>query len=95
MSDKKSHPFFQGDKPLVMAHRGNSALFPENSMESLKDAVSLNVDVLEVDARMTRDNELVIFHDETVDRVTDGKGMIIEKCHVIISPISIQVYQVG
>ncbi|MHA1169490.1 MAG: glycerophosphodiester phosphodiesterase [Candidatus Hodarchaeales archaeon] len=70
------NPFFHSDRPLIMAHRGNSVSFPENSLESLKDAVSLNVDVLEVDARMTRDNDLVVFHDETVDRVTNGKGKI-------------------
>ncbi|MFW9997958.1 MAG: glycerophosphodiester phosphodiesterase [Candidatus Odinarchaeota archaeon] len=78
MPANRSSAFFQSDRPLVMAHRGNSSLYPENSLESFKDAVALKVDVLEVDARMTADGQLVVFHDETVDRVSNGKGRIID-----------------
>lgn len=58
--------------PLVIAHRGNKTLYPENTLLALADAVKLGVDVLEVDARQTWDGELVIFHDEILERTTKG-----------------------
>lgn len=67
--------FAKGKKPLIMAHRGTKN-FPENSKEAFKEAVSMNVDVIETDVHITRDEEIVIFHDETVDRITNGKGKI-------------------
>lgn len=71
-------PFLRNDRPLVMAHRGNQAEHPENSLEAMTSAVQLGVDVLETDVRLTSDNEFVIFHDETVDRVSDGVGAVHE-----------------
>jgi glycerophosphoryl diester phosphodiesterase len=67
------------EKPLIMAHRGNQSLYPENTLMSLEDAVELGVDVLEVDARLSLDGELIIFHDELVDRTTNGKGKVSDK----------------
>lgn len=75
---KSKIPFLRNKHPLVMAHRGRSAFTPKSSFQSFKEAYALNVDVLETDIRLTRDNIPVIFHDETLDRTTNGKGKIID-----------------
>ncbi len=69
-------PFLKGNRPLVMAHRGRSAFTPESSLLAFQEAYDLNVDVLETDIRITKDGIPVIFHDETLDRTTNGKGKI-------------------
>lgn len=66
------------DRPvLVVAHRGcwkHNA--PENSLSSFKACVDIGVDAIEMDVRRTRDGVLVVMHDETVDRTTNGKGRV-------------------
>jgi len=69
-------PFFQDDRPLVIAHRGGAALAPENTMIAFEKAKSLGVDVIEFDIRMTKDGHLIVLHDETVDRTTNGEGEV-------------------
>ena len=61
---------------LIIGHRGAPRYEPENTLSSFKKAVELGVDMLEVDARMTKDKKIVIIHDPTVDRVTNGKGYV-------------------
>ena len=63
----------------VAAHRGNSKYFPENTMSAFRSAVALEPDMLEIDIQMTKDGEIVMMHDHTVDRTTDGTGLIREK----------------
>ena len=63
-------------KTLVAAHRGNSKYFPENTLSSFKSALTLDVDMVETDIHMTKDGELVLMHDHTVDRTTDGTGEV-------------------
>lgn len=63
----------------VAAHRGWRTCYPENTMEAFRAAEALGVDQLELDIRVTKDNELVIIHDPTVDRTTDGTGLVCEK----------------
>jgi glycerophosphoryl diester phosphodiesterase len=63
-------------KTLKIGHRGARALSDENTLESLKLAVELGVDMLEFDIQRTSDGVFVIMHDETVDRTTDGHGRI-------------------
>ena len=63
----------------VAAHRGWCEKYPENTMIAFKEAVKLGVDQLEIDVRVTLDNELVIIHDSTVDRTTNGMGKVCEK----------------
>jgi glycerophosphoryl diester phosphodiesterase len=63
-------------RPLVMAHRGGAGLWPENTIYAFERAVSLGVDVLEMDMRATRDGHLVIIHDAAVERTTDGRGAV-------------------
>lgn len=60
----------------VAAHRGNSKYFPENTMVSFRSAVSLDPDMLEIDIHMTKDGEIIMMHDHTVDRTTNGTGLI-------------------
>lgn len=63
-------------RPLVIAHRGGAGLGPENTLYTFTRARSLGVDVLEMDAQVTADGVLVIMHDSTLDRTTDGNGPI-------------------
>ncbi len=61
---------------LIYAHRGNSSVYPENTMPAFKSAILLGVHGIETDVHMTKDGELVITHDEEISRVSNGKGMI-------------------
>ena len=63
-------------RPLVMAHRGGAGLWPENTMHAFAQAATLGVDVLEMDLHATADGALVIIHDSTVDRTTNGAGAV-------------------
>ena len=70
-------PFFRQDKFLVIAHRGGRSLGPEGTMYTFERAVALGVDVLEMDLRVTGDHKLVVLHDATVDRTTEGTGEVV------------------
>jgi len=61
---------------LIYAHRGNSSVYPENTMSAFRSAVDLGVHGIETDVHMTKDGILVITHDEEISRVSDGKGMV-------------------
>lgn len=63
-------------KPLVWAHRGASGYAPENTLESFRKAVELNADGVELDVHLTKDNELVVIHDEYINRTSDGTGAV-------------------
>ena len=60
----------------VFAHRGWSGKYPENTMLAFEKAVELGVHGIELDVHLSRDGELVIIHDETVDRTCNGKGFV-------------------
>ena len=63
--------------PLLVAHRGGSKLAPENTLAAFRQAIHRwRADMLEMDVRLTRDGEVVVIHDETVDRTTDGTGTV-------------------
>lgn len=69
--------FTQFDRyPLVMAHQGGNGLWPDNTLYAFEQAVALGVDVLELDIHSTADDVLVVIHDGTVDRTTDGSGAV-------------------
>lgn len=73
------HPFFAGlDNPLVIAHQGGDGLWPSNTLFAFEQAAALGVDVLEMDVHATAGGAIVVSHDETVDRLTDGRGLIKE-----------------
>ena len=65
-------------KMQVSGHRGARFTVPENTMTAFKYAIDLGVDSIETDIRFTKDKQLVIMHDETVDRTTDGHGYVRE-----------------
>jgi glycerophosphoryl diester phosphodiesterase len=73
---RANHPFFQTDRPLVIAHQGGELLAPSNTIAAFKQAVDLGVDVLEFDIHITKDGHLVTIHDPTVDRTTNGTGKV-------------------
>ena len=63
---------------LVGAHRagGFKHGFPENSFSAIKNSLELGVDIIEIDLRMTLDRKLVVIHDKTLDRTTNGSGKV-------------------
>jgi glycerophosphoryl diester phosphodiesterase len=61
---------------LIFAHRGYSAQFPENTMKAFEEAEKAGADGVELDVQMTKDGELVVIHDEKVDRTTGGSGFV-------------------
>ncbi len=63
-------------RPAIIAHRGSSAYAPENTLSAFKLAVEQGADAIELDAKLSADGQVVIMHDETVDRTTDGTGPV-------------------
>lgn len=67
-----------GKEVLVVAHRGDWRYAPENSIQAIENAIKLGVDVVELDIQKTKDGQLILMHDKTLDRTTTGKGKISE-----------------
>jgi glycerophosphoryl diester phosphodiesterase len=63
-------------KPYLIAHRGNCAVCPENTLSSFRQAVTDGADILETDLHLSVDEEFICIHDPTVDRTTNGSGKI-------------------
>ncbi|WP_129717436.1 glycerophosphodiester phosphodiesterase family protein [Pedobacter sp. SYP-B3415] len=61
-------------QPLVCAHRGDWRNAPENSIQALKNCISMGVDIMEIDLKKTKDGHLIVMHDKTIDRTVKGKG---------------------
>lgn len=61
-------------KVLVVSHRGDWRNAPENSLQAFRNCLNMNVDMIEIDLKQTKDGHLVLMHDETIDRTTNGKG---------------------
>ncbi|NMH68683.1 glycerophosphodiester phosphodiesterase [Bacillus sp. RO3] len=61
---------------LIFAHRGSAGTHPENTMEAFYEAERVGADGIELDVQLTQDGEIVVIHDETVDRTTNGKGFV-------------------
>lgn len=66
------------NKPLVWAHRGASGYAPENTLAAFKKAVEMKADGVELDVQLTKDGEIVVCHDETIDRTSDKKGLLMD-----------------
>jgi glycerophosphoryl diester phosphodiesterase len=66
------------NKLLVLGHRGYSAKYPENTLLAFKKAIEAGADGVELDVWLTKDGEVVVIHDETVDRVSNGTGKVKE-----------------
>ena len=65
-----------GQPPFTSAHRGHSTAAPENTLAALEAAWRTGATVAEIDVRMTRDGELVLIHDRTLDRTSNGQGLV-------------------
>lgn len=65
--------------PLTIAHRGDPAAAPENTMPAFEAALASGADVLELDLRMTADEQVVVFHDEVLDRTTNATGALVDR----------------
>jgi glycerophosphoryl diester phosphodiesterase len=65
--------------PLLAAHRGGSLLWPENSLLAFRNALALGADFIEFDVHLSRDGEVMVIHDATLDRTTTGAGPVRER----------------
>lgn len=63
-------------RPMIIAHRGFSGHYPENTLRAFQEALKLQIDAIELDVRRTQDGTLIVIHDETVDRTTNGSGYV-------------------
>ncbi|WP_167260413.1 glycerophosphodiester phosphodiesterase [Alkalibacillus almallahensis] len=72
----ESKLFFEKDRPMVIAHQGGEELRPSSTMAAFKHADQLGVDALETDLHISEDGYLMNIHDATVDRTTDGTGLV-------------------
>ena len=73
---------------LISAHRGNTGRAPENTLTSFKDALKVGVDFIEIDVRTSLDGKLVILHDGTLNRTTNGKGPLKNKTFIELRELS-------
>ncbi len=75
--DAPSKPYYaNATRPLVIAHQGGDGVWPGDTMYAFEKAVGIGADVLEMDAHITKGSQIVLMHDEKVDRTTDGTGLI-------------------
>ncbi|MBC8257959.1 MAG: hypothetical protein H8E38_02995 [SAR324 cluster bacterium] len=65
-------------RPWVIAHRGYRGLFPENTLVAFEAAIEVNADMIELDVCLTSDRIPVVIHDKTLDRTTNGSGLVAE-----------------
>jgi glycerophosphoryl diester phosphodiesterase len=63
-------------RPLIGGHRGNPAEHPENTMRSFRSAIAAGCDLIECDVHLSSDGRLVVIHDHTLERTTNGKGLV-------------------
>ena len=61
---------------LKIGHRGAKGYEPENTLASFQKAIELQVDGIELDVHLSSDNQLVVIHDKTINRTTNGKGLV-------------------
>lgn len=61
---------------MVVAHRGDWRNAPENSLQAIQNCIDMGVDMVEIDIRMTKDSQLVLMHDKTIDRTTKATGLV-------------------
>ena len=70
------HPFFSSSRPRVFAHRGGSALAPENTIAAFEAGIAAGADGIELDVHLSRDGIVVVHHDRLLDRTTNANGPI-------------------
>lgn len=77
---------------MVVAHRGYWQVAPENSMAAMEKAVEIGVDMVEVDVRQTQDGVLILMHDKTLDRTTNGSGPVADHTWAEISKLRLKTH---
>lgn len=73
---RPARPYLARSEPLFFAHRGGSKLAPENTLAAFEQGIAFGADALELDIQTTREGELVVIHDTTLDRTTNGSGLV-------------------
>jgi len=68
--------YFDGPRPRLFAHRGASGTFPENTIEAFEAGLAAGADRIELDVHGTADGQVVVFHDESLERTTNGTGLV-------------------
>lgn len=76
-ADKENLPT-ENHKMLIVGHRGGAGMAPENSLQCIEKGIQTGADMIEIDIHLTKDGELVVCHDQTIDRTTTGTGKIAE-----------------
>lgn len=71
--------YFDGPRPRLFAHRGSSGTHPENTLEAFVAGLEAGADRLELDVHASADGQVVVFHDDELDRTTDGSGLLRER----------------
>lgn len=71
--------FFSGLSPRLFAHRGASSEAPENTLAAFRRAVALGIEYIELDVHVSRDGHVVVIHDDTLERTTNGSGAVREQ----------------
>jgi glycerophosphoryl diester phosphodiesterase len=66
----------QDSKVLVASHRGDWRNYADNSIEGIESCICMGVDIVEIDVSKTKDGQLILMHDRTIDRTTNGKGLV-------------------
>jgi glycerophosphoryl diester phosphodiesterase len=72
-------PYLDAARPIAFAHRGGARQWPENTLEAFEAAYGLGYRYMETDMHLTRDGAIVLFHDPTLERTTDGHGPVAHK----------------
>lgn len=73
-----SMSLFSKQMPLIVGHRGASGYEPENTLLSFERAIAMGVDMIELDVYVCKTGQLVVMHDDTINRTTNGKGKVME-----------------
>jgi glycerophosphoryl diester phosphodiesterase len=73
-----STPTHHKDQPLIIAHRGASGFAPENTLAAIDLAMKSDAQMIEIDVHLSKDGHVVVIHDQTVDRTTNGSGKVNE-----------------
>jgi glycerophosphoryl diester phosphodiesterase len=77
----------EDDEFTIIAHRGASAYYPENTIPSFEGAIAMGADMVELDVQLTSDKEVVVFHDEKISRCTDGRGRIADHTLAVLKKL--------
>ena len=72
-------PYWTGKYPvMVIAHRGFSSAAPENTLAAFQKAIEIGSDMIELDVQLSKDGNLVVLHDDTLERTTNGQGRVVD-----------------